>query len=152
MVEDNALVLTDHFFDECAEGQIRFVIELYDGKAVELWATKDHDSVVTGKADSVDLSAFTDVVRRRGIRTLCSSFWPTAPCVAWGRQPLPPAVPRPGRRCVRSSTIWRELLIRPARQNLAMWPKEPGTPPWWYGVWKTKSFQPRVRPLRLSTF
>lgn len=62
MVEDNALVLTDHFFDECAEGQIRFVIELYDGKTVELWATKDHDSVVTGKAEPVDLSAYTDVV------------------------------------------------------------------------------------------
>lgn len=62
MMEDNALVLTDHFFDECAEGQIRFVIERYDGKTVELWATRDHDSVVTGKAEPVDLAAYSDIV------------------------------------------------------------------------------------------
>ena len=29
---------------------------------MELWVTRDHDSVVTGKAEPVDLSVFTDIV------------------------------------------------------------------------------------------
>ena len=61
-VRDESLTLTNSFFNECAEGQIRFVIELYDGKIMELWVTRDHDSVVTGKAEPVDLSVFTDIV------------------------------------------------------------------------------------------
>lgn len=62
MVGDDALTFTENIFNECAEGQIRFVLELYDRKTMELWVTRDHDSVVTGKTKPVDLSAFTDVV------------------------------------------------------------------------------------------
>lgn len=61
MAEDDALVLTEAFFNECAEGQIKFVIELYDGKTVELWITKDHGSVLTGKTEPIDLSAYADL-------------------------------------------------------------------------------------------
>lgn len=59
MVEDNALVLTDHFFDECAEGQIRFVIDRYAvslGKDVtggSLAGFSDADQVGAGQKNAV---------------------------------------------------------------------------------------------------
>ena len=44
-VEDDALVLNNSFFNECAEGEIKLVIEFYDGQIKELWLTKDGDKV-----------------------------------------------------------------------------------------------------------
>lgn len=34
MVGDDALTFSEKFYNECAEGQILFAIELYDGKTV----------------------------------------------------------------------------------------------------------------------
>lgn len=44
-VEDDALVLNNSFFNECAEGKIKLVIEFFDGQIKELCLTKDGDKV-----------------------------------------------------------------------------------------------------------
>lgn len=44
-MEDDALVLNNSFFNECAEGEIKLVIEFYDGQIKELWLTKVEDKV-----------------------------------------------------------------------------------------------------------
>lgn len=42
---EGTLTLDSRFFDECAEGQIRFVVEFFDGQTGEFWVTKDGNSV-----------------------------------------------------------------------------------------------------------
>ncbi len=66
MVEDNALTLTDHFFEECAEGEIRLVIEFYDGQTAQVWLTRNGSAVSTGRASDAALSAFHDLVLGSG--------------------------------------------------------------------------------------
>lgn len=44
-VEEDALLLDSRFFDECAEGEVRLVIEFFDGQVVELQLTKEGDNV-----------------------------------------------------------------------------------------------------------
>lgn len=44
-LEEDSLTLDSRFFDECAEGDIRLVIEFFDGQTVELQMTKEGDKV-----------------------------------------------------------------------------------------------------------
>lgn len=44
-VEDDALLFNASFFNECAEGEVKLVIEFFDGQIVELLMTKDGDKV-----------------------------------------------------------------------------------------------------------
>lgn len=53
------LTMKPSFFNECAEGEIRLVIEFYDGQTAEVKFTKDGDKVFAGNA--VSPAAFTDL-------------------------------------------------------------------------------------------
>lgn len=53
------LTMKPSFFNKCAEGEIRLVIEFYDGQTAEVKFTKDGDKVFAGNA--VSPAAFTDL-------------------------------------------------------------------------------------------
>ena len=59
--EAGTLTMAPSFFAECAEGEIKLVIEFYDGQIVEFTLNKSGDTVTAGKEASPEAVAFTDV-------------------------------------------------------------------------------------------
>lgn len=59
------LTLDDHFFAECSEGQIKLVIEFYDGQTAEVAFTRNGDQITMGNAADVPVTpavpSFSDV-------------------------------------------------------------------------------------------
>ena len=58
---EGTLTMKPSFFNECAEGEIRLVIEFYDGQTAEVKFTKDGDKVFAGNGSTVSPAAFTDL-------------------------------------------------------------------------------------------
>ncbi len=55
------LTMKPSFFNECADGEIRLVIEFYDGQTAEVSFTKNGDKVSTGNGAETAPVSFTDL-------------------------------------------------------------------------------------------